>query len=134
MSLLVSIFLFSTNYDQFTNWLVAMVTPVLLSKSAYGAYFLFGGLALSTVAVLAAYMPETRGMSLEDIQGAFQRPPIVNIMTSHIRKLTARFSPRGKNAASSESLELSTILGEGPSGPGSFEFGNRIGRVGHVST
>jgi hypothetical protein len=111
-----------------------MVTPILLSKSAYGAYFLFGGLALSTVAVLAAYMPETRGMSLEDIQDAFQRPPILKIITSHLRKLTGRFSPRGQNAASSESLELSTILAEGPSGPGSFEIGNRIGRVSDIST
>ncbi|KAK7998971.1 general substrate transporter [Apiospora marii] len=55
----------------FTNWLVAMITPILLDKSAYGAYFLFGGLALGTVLVLAAYMPETRGRSLESIQEAF---------------------------------------------------------------
>ncbi|KAK8123992.1 general substrate transporter [Apiospora kogelbergensis] len=55
----------------FTNWVVAMLTPILLDKSAYGAYFLFGGLALGTVLVLAAYMPETRGRSLESIQEAF---------------------------------------------------------------
>lgn len=48
-----------------------MLTPILLDKSAYGAYFLFGGLALGTVLVLAAYMPETRGRSLESIQEAF---------------------------------------------------------------
>lgn len=110
-----------------------MVTPVLLSKSAYGAYFLFGGLALSTVAVLAAYMPETRGMSLESIQDAFQRPPILSIWASYLRKLTSRFSPRRQNFASNESLELSTILDEGPGGSRSFETRNRIGRVGEVS-
>jgi hypothetical protein len=111
-----------------------MVTPVLLSKSAYGAYFLFGGLALGTVAVLAAYMPETRGMSLESIQDAFQRPPILNTLASHLRKFTSRFGLlHPQNTASNESLELSTILGEGPSGPSSFETGNRIGRVGNVS-
>lgn len=110
-----------------------MVTPVLLSKSAYGAYFLFGGLALGTVAVLAAYMPETRGMSLETIQDAFQRPPILNILASHLRKFISRFGSHPQNTASNESLELSMILGEGPSGPSSYETGNRIGRVGNVS-
>lgn len=61
---------------QLTNWLVALMTPILLDASAFGAYFLFGGLALFTAGVLAAYMPETRGRSLEDIQQAFQRPAL----------------------------------------------------------
>jgi hypothetical protein len=53
---------------------VALITPILLSASAFGAYFLFGGLALFTVCVLALQMPETRGRSLESIQDAFQQP------------------------------------------------------------
>ena len=61
----------ATGLSFFTNFTVAMITPVLLDKSAYGAYFLFGGLAVGTVLVLGAYMPETRGRSLEDIQNAF---------------------------------------------------------------
>jgi hypothetical protein len=62
-----------------------MITPILLTKSAFGAYFLFGGLALGTVAVLAAYMPETRGQSLESIQEAFRRPMVKswNLFASH---------------------------------------------------
>ena len=59
---------------QFTNFLVALLTPILLDKSAYGAYFLFGGLSLMTVAVLALFMPETKGKSLESIQDAFAHP------------------------------------------------------------
>lgn len=105
-----------------------MITPILLSKSAYGAYFLFGGLALGTVAVLAAYMPETRGMSLENIQDAFQRPPILNILESHLRKITTKFTLRGQNNASNENMELSTILGQGPSATG-----NRVGRTDNTS-
>ncbi|OLN88781.1 putative polyol transporter 2-like protein 1 [Colletotrichum chlorophyti] len=66
----------ATGLSFFTNWLVAMITPILLDKSAFGAYFLFGGLALGTTAVLATYMPETRGRSLENIQEAFHRPPL----------------------------------------------------------
>lgn len=59
----------------FTNWLVAFATPVLLAKSAYAAYFLFGGLAFFTLAVLFVYMPETKGHPLESIQDAFQNMP-----------------------------------------------------------
>ncbi|KAK1993304.1 general substrate transporter [Colletotrichum falcatum] len=66
----------------FTNWLVALVTPILLSTSAYGAYFFFGALTLFTVAVLAVFMPETRGRSLENIQSEFRRPVFENIIGS----------------------------------------------------
>jgi hypothetical protein len=55
----------------FTNWIVAIITPVLLAKSSYGAYFLFGGICAISVGVLMWSMPETRGLSLEDIQGVF---------------------------------------------------------------
>jgi len=53
------------------NWLVAFATPIFLAKSAYGAYFLFGAIALLTLVVLATCMRETRGLSLEDIQVSF---------------------------------------------------------------
>ncbi|KAK8211363.1 hypothetical protein M8818_003330 [Zalaria obscura] len=55
----------------FTNWVVAIATPVLLAESRYGAYFLFAGATAMTVAVLAYWMPETRGLSLEDVEEAF---------------------------------------------------------------
>ncbi|KAK4982902.1 hypothetical protein LTR50_007528 [Elasticomyces elasticus] len=56
----------------FTNFLVAITTPIFLANSSFGAYFLFGGLTLGTVVVLGACMPETRGLSLEAIQDAFR--------------------------------------------------------------
>jgi hypothetical protein len=58
----------------FTNWIVAIITPVLLANSKFGAYFLFGGVCLGSVGVLMWTMPETRGLSLEDIQRAFAVP------------------------------------------------------------
>ncbi|KAI5261999.1 general substrate transporter [Aureobasidium subglaciale] len=58
----------------FTNWIVAIITPVLLAKSSYGAYFLFGGICFVSVLVLMFSMPETRGLSLEAIQEAFLVP------------------------------------------------------------
>ncbi|KAI5456590.1 general substrate transporter [Mariannaea sp. PMI_226] len=72
----------------FTNWLVALITPMLLASSAFGAYFLFGGLALFTVAVLAVHMPETCGRSLESIQSEFQRPALSTLL--------ARFRPAAR--------------------------------------
>lgn len=56
-----------------TNFLVALITPVLLSKSSFGVYFLFGGCTLLTAVVCAVSMPETRGRSLEDVDEAFKQ-------------------------------------------------------------
>lgn len=102
-----------------TNWFVAMITPVLLDKSAYGAYFLFGGLAMGTVVVLGLYMPETRGRSLEDIQNAFDYSG-----SSRFRSLARKVGRLGTKGGANvmerqqESqgslVELATILEEGP--------------------
>ncbi|KAI0410510.1 general substrate transporter [Xylaria grammica] len=74
----------------FTNWLVAILAPILLDASSSAAYFLFGGLALSTVIVLAAYMPETRGRTLEDIQEAFHRPALSAVIAGFRQSLRIR--------------------------------------------
>lgn len=66
---------------------MALITPILLDASAFGAYFLFGGLALFTAAVMATYMPETRGRSLESIQEAFQRPAAASDVARYLRRL-----------------------------------------------
>lgn len=55
------------------NFLVALTTPILLSKSSYGAYFLFGGCSILTAIVCALFMPETKGRSLNEIEDAFKR-------------------------------------------------------------
>lgn len=53
------------------NFLVALTTPILLSKSSFGAYFIFGGCTLITAFICALYMPETKGQSLDEIEEAF---------------------------------------------------------------
>ncbi|KAL4741026.1 hypothetical protein BDV11DRAFT_184041 [Aspergillus similis] len=55
-----------------TNFLVALTTPILLDKSSFGAYFLFGGCSLITAVVCAVFMPETKGRSLDEIEIAFK--------------------------------------------------------------
>ncbi|KAI8205420.1 hypothetical protein K4K53_004131 [Colletotrichum sp. SAR 10_77] len=101
-----------TGVNFLCNWIVAMITPILLDKSAFGAYFLFAGLAFGTTAVLAAYMPETRGRSLESIQEAFHRPPFKGL--DHY---LGRMKPRHRRAVRDEDPTGSGIE-LGPSGPG----------------
>ncbi|OTB00309.1 hypothetical protein M426DRAFT_324359 [Hypoxylon sp. CI-4A] len=55
------------------NFLVALVTPTLLARTSYGAYFLFGACTLLTAAVCWVFMPETRGLGLAEIDAAFGR-------------------------------------------------------------
>ncbi|XHF98321.1 hypothetical protein AWENTII_001877 [Aspergillus wentii] len=54
------------------NFFVALMTPILLSKSSFGAYFLFAGCALVTACVCVFFMPETKGRSLGEIEEAFR--------------------------------------------------------------
>ncbi|KAF5866135.1 hypothetical protein ETB97_000669 [Aspergillus alliaceus] len=55
-----------------SNFLVALTTPILLSRSSFGAYFLFGGCTLITALICAVFMPETKGRSLDEIEEAFK--------------------------------------------------------------
>ncbi|KAK2035423.1 general substrate transporter [Colletotrichum zoysiae] len=89
----------------FTNWLVALITPILLSASAYGAYFLFGALTVLTVVVLTVFMPETRGRSLENIQSEFRRPVLENMLGS-LCLLGARRRTAASHGLSESPLEL----------------------------
>jgi hypothetical protein len=79
-------------------------------------HFLFGFLTLGTVVVLAAYMPQPWGRSLEDIQVAFHHRPAVRGWAHQLRRL---FSRSGVSPVESErsSVELNVVAG-----------GNRLGR------
>lgn len=85
----------------FTNWIVAIITPVLLAKSSYGAYFLFGGICLVSVLVLMLSMPETRGLSLEAIQEALLVPGTAQ--RGRVVSLLRRWAGAGSNDTSSSS-------------------------------
>ncbi|KAK7413502.1 hypothetical protein QQX98_007650 [Neonectria punicea] len=71
-----------------TNFLVALVTPALLAKSSFGAYFLFGGCTFLTAVVCWLFMPETRGRTLAEIQRAFH--------SNHSTKLKESLKSVGK--------------------------------------
>ena len=101
---------------------MAILTPILLDKSAFGAYFLFGGLALGTVLVLAAYMPETRGRSLENIQEAFHQPKLKSV-GHYVRHLvpTLRHRTNAVNAPSDETIEMNQGRIETPAAASSID-------------
>lgn len=76
-----------------TNFLVTLTTPVLLAKSSFGAYFLFGGCTLLTAIVCFALMPETKGKSLNEIEEAFRHKSLVSgSLTRATRKVLRRTS------------------------------------------
>ncbi|KIN04320.1 hypothetical protein OIDMADRAFT_26935 [Oidiodendron maius Zn] len=69
------------------NFMVALTTPILLSRSSFGAYFLFGGCSIITVIVCSLFMPETKGKSLDEIEEAFRKTTshahVTSIFTRH---------------------------------------------------
>ena len=47
------------------------------SMGSHGAYFVYAAFALAAAAVTAAFLPETRGKSLKEIEECFAPPPKV---------------------------------------------------------
>lgn len=85
----------ATNLAHGSNWvcnfLVALTTPILLSASSFGAYFLFGGCTLLTAIVCIIWMPETKGKSLDEIETAFRRSTSVSAnFTGALRRIIGR--------------------------------------------
>ncbi|KAK3909013.1 Proton myo-inositol cotransporter [Frankliniella fusca] len=63
-----------------TNWLLNLVVSLSFLSlidliEAYGAFFLFAGITLTGVVLLWCIMPETKGLTLEEIQGLFGAEP-----------------------------------------------------------
>ncbi|KAI9044082.1 putative MFS sugar transporter [Aspergillus affinis] len=54
------------------NFTVALITPILLSKSSFGAYILFGGCCVITVVISWPVMHETKGRNFGEIERAFK--------------------------------------------------------------
>ncbi|KAJ5651382.1 general substrate transporter [Penicillium longicatenatum] len=66
----------ATTLSHSSNWVcnftVALITPILLSKSSWGAYILFGGCCVITVLVSFFFMHETQGRTFMQIEEAFK--------------------------------------------------------------
>ncbi|KAF2676203.1 MFS general substrate transporter [Lentithecium fluviatile CBS 122367] len=57
----------------FASWIVAFMTPILLARSSFGAYFFFGFSSLFCLIICLYIMAETRSESLEAIDQAFRQ-------------------------------------------------------------
>eukprot|EP00755_Sulcionema_specki_P003566 Sspe_Gene.27944::Locus_12393_Transcript_1_1_Confidence_1.000_Length_1587::g.27944::m.27944 len=62
----------------FTNWflngLIALVFPVFIDKAVEAFFFFFGAVALCGGLWMHRFLPETRGLSLEDMTALFAAP------------------------------------------------------------
>ncbi|EFX05800.1 major facilitator superfamily transporter sugar [Grosmannia clavigera kw1407] len=83
------------------NYIVALVTPVLLSASTSGAYFFFGGMTVICTVIVTLYMVETRGATLEAIEQAY-----TDRMASKALKRKAEKTTIETNSAEASSFEL----------------------------
>ncbi|KAJ7506619.1 general substrate transporter [Mycena galericulata] len=54
------------------NWVIAFSTPLFLTRSSSGPYFMFGSCALLTVVICAVFQPETKGLTLEALDREFE--------------------------------------------------------------
>ncbi|KAI0128225.1 general substrate transporter [Hypoxylon sp. NC0597] len=54
-----------------TNYIVALTTPILIEKSIFGAYYFFAFSTMLATAVVAMFMFETKGRSLEVIEASY---------------------------------------------------------------
>ncbi|KAF3316285.1 hypothetical protein TWF173_002606 [Orbilia oligospora] len=65
------------------NYVIALTTPVFLSRSACGPYFFFGGCTAFALLVYIMYMPETQGIgSLENMDKVFEITPLKKLRKS----------------------------------------------------
>jgi hypothetical protein len=66
--------------DRFWNWLLAFVTPYMVDSKASGGAdlgtniaFLWGGLNFACLAYVYFLIPETRGLTLEQVDELFEK-------------------------------------------------------------
>jgi sugar porter (SP) family MFS transporter len=52
------------------NYIIAQVSPMLLERLGFGMFFIFGAFCFMSL-VLAAWLPETKGLLLENVQRIF---------------------------------------------------------------
>lgn len=52
------------------NWIIAQFTPILLGQYGFDTFFLFGVFSLSAL-LLATWLPETKGVKLEEMDQIF---------------------------------------------------------------
>jgi MFS family permease len=76
-------------FNWICNWFVAFICPILLDKSSFAVYFLFGSCCALTTVVCFFFMIETKGKSLDEIERAFNRERIEGRESAGVKLGTA---------------------------------------------
>ncbi|KAJ7131665.1 general substrate transporter [Mycena crocata] len=82
------------------NWIIAFSTPLFLTRSSSGPYFMFGGCSLVTVLVCLVFQPETKGLSLDVLDQGFEETKLQSAVKRYFG---------GSKAGQSTSIELGTV-------------------------
>ncbi|KAJ6560253.1 general substrate transporter [Mycena capillaripes] len=72
------------------NWIIAFSTPLFLTRSSSGPYFMFGGCALLTVLVCVVWQPETKGLSLDALDQEFQETKLQSAVKRYFGSKTGQ--------------------------------------------
>jgi len=96
--------------NQGINFIVALTTPLFLQTSASGPYFLFSCFSALVVIVCIFFMPESRGLSLEAIDAAFQERAYLDFWRSNFLRLSAKLRSFGARRQALRELEVDMEL------------------------
>ncbi|KAJ6605850.1 general substrate transporter [Mycena sp. CBHHK59/15] len=81
------------------NWIIAFSTPLFLTRSSSGPYFMFGACSLLTVLICVVFQPETKGVSLDVLDQGFEETKLQSAVKKYF----------GSKSGQSTSVELTTL-------------------------
>ena len=88
-----------------------MTTPILLARSSFAIYYLFGGCLSLTVIVCFFWMPETKGRSLESIDRSFaEHTHSIALKGLRLRRTTGAVVSRDEATAEPHGLPARPIV------------------------
>lgn len=99
----------STASDWIFNFAVALIVPVMTKNTGYGTYVLFTITCFIMVAFTYLFVPETKGLTLEEMDKAFGGKPLA---TSEAEKELEIRLNRQKEAGEIDSVEYKNSLVE----------------------
>ena len=67
----------STSFTFLYNLCVSKTTPLLFVRIGYKTYFYYAGLCALSTLITLFFLPETKGLSLEEIDTLFAKAPYV---------------------------------------------------------
>ncbi len=101
-------------YFQSANWIVTFLTPIMLARSSFAAYYVFGFATLLTVIACAFFMPETKGRSLEAIDKAFNESRSSTTLSFGALRRRVRRRPAQQEE---DGVELRPVVSHAQGGP-----------------